>query len=65
MEKNEQNKKNENDMSWEEMLAYGCAISVGTLATLLVGASLGQLIGKAVKSVGVKKGAKILAKKVL
>ncbi len=55
-EKNEENEQKEKDMDWEKMLAYGCAISIGTLATLLVGASFGGLIGKAVKSIGKKKG---------
>lgn len=64
-DKKEMNSNNDQDMGWQEILAYGCAISVGAVATLLLGASLGGLLGKAVKSIGVKKGAEILAKTVL
>lgn len=50
------------DMDWKEVLAYGCALSVGAVATLLVGASIGGLIAKGIKSIGVKKGAQMIAR---
>lgn len=56
----EKTEQKEQEKDWYKILAYSCAISVGTLATLLVGASLGGLIGKGVKNIGIKKGIRIL-----
>ncbi len=59
--KNDMNNEEQSDMDWKEFLAYGCAISVGAVATLLVGASVGSLIVKGIRAVGVKRSAKIIA----
>ena len=50
------NRLEEKNMDWTELVAYGCAISVGLAATVLLGTSIGKLLKAGI----IRKGAKLL-----